>query len=459
MLRRIVKPAKTHYACQECGALSPKWQGQCSACGKWNSIIEEKAIPSSGPAVSYYTTHKNPKPVLLNAQNQGSVKRESTGIGELDRVLGGGIVPGSYTLAGGAPGIGKSTLLLQMTAGLARQNIKTLYVSAEESTVQTQLRAKRLSLSNTKDNIYLLNETNLNKIFQEAEKLKPQVLIVDSIQTVEWPELGGAVGTLSQVRECAGQLMQFAKNTDRAVFIVGHITKEGELAGPKVLEHTVDTVLSFDGDTRYEFRILRALKNRFGSTNEIGVFQMSEAGLKEVKNPSEYFLAQRNKDSTGSVVFTAMEGSRPLLCEIQALTLPSYLSMPRRTSIGIDINRLHKITAVLDKYLKTYFSKQDVFLNVAGGLKVTEPGADLAAVTALLSAKKNKPVDQKSCFFGEVGLTGEIRACTFSQNRIKEAEKLGFKNIYLPAGNKKHISESPAGCQLHFLKSIKDLNL
>ncbi len=442
-----------NFVCVECGVSSPKWQGQCPHCGKWNSIIEE--TPSSPTAFKKTTKQK---PVLLGQKGTGSTDRTTTGIRELDRVLGGGLVSGSYILLGGAPGIGKSTLLLHTAEGLAQQGLKVFYVSAEESLQQTSLRAERLNLK-TKNNIFILNETSLEKIFHHIENIKPNVLIVDSIQTVQLSELSSAPGSPSQVRECAGQLMNFAKHSNTAVFIIGHITKDGQLAGPRLLEHTVDTVLSFDGDPLYQFRLLRALKNRFGAISEIGVFQMSSGGLQEVSNPSEFFLEERKENMIGSVVFTAMEGSRPLLCEIQGLCVRSYLSTPRRTAIGLDINRLYKIIAVLDRHLKIGLYQYDVFLNLPGGLKITEPGADLAIAKALISAKKQEPVSTQSCFFGEVGLTGEVRACTFSEERIKEAQKLGFKNIYLPAGNKKHLKQikPPKELSLHWVQSIKDL--
>jgi len=442
---------KTQFVCTQCGAISPKWQGQCSHCGEWNSIIEEMPAPGSGKNL----ITKN-EPSSLN--KQGLQDRKPTGMKELDRVLGGGLVKGSYILLGGAPGIGKSTLLLQMAESLAQQKLNVFYVSAEESLEQTGLRASRLGLKNQED-IFMLNSTSLEDIFHHTRKIKPKVLIIDSIQTVQWPEIPSAPGTISQVRECAAQLMYFAKNTNTAVFVIGHITKDGQLAGPRLLEHTVDTVLSFDGDPHYQFRLLRVLKNRFGPVNEIGVFQMSSQGLIEVSNPSEFFLAERKEDLIGSTVFTAMEGTRPLLCEIQALCLRSYLSMPRRTAIGLDINRLHMVIAVLDRYLNTGLSQCDVFLNVAGGLKVTEPGVDLAIAKALISAKKQIPVNKLSCVFGEIGLTGEIRACTFSEERIKEAKKLGFRKIYLPKSNQKHLMQNTNNGKLQFqwVQSIKDI--
>ncbi len=448
--------AKIQFVCSECGVSSPKWQGQCSHCGKWNSIIESTVSP---PAYFKQTKSAKSEPVLLNKQQHQSETRKSTGIKELDRVLGGGLVSGSYILLGGAPGIGKSTLLLHTAEGLAQQGLKVFYVSAEESLEQTSLRARRLNLKN-QNNIFMLNEISLEKIFHHAKSLKPNVLIVDSIQTVQFSEISSAPGSVSQVRECANQLMNFAKSTNTAVFVIGHITKDGQLAGPRLLEHTVDTVLSFDGDPHYQFRLLRVLKNRFGAVNEIGVFQMLSEGLKEVTNPSEFFLGERQENLIGSVVFTAMEGSRPILCEIQALCLRSYLSMPRRTAIGLDVNRLHKIIAVLDSYLKTGLYQYDIFLNIAGGLKITEPAVDLAIASALISAKKQKTVVASSCFFGEVGLTGKIRASIFAEERIKSAQKLGFKNIYLPAGNKKHLQQNKGmeTFQLHWIQSIKDLD-
>ena len=447
--------AKTQFVCSECGAESPKWQGQCPHCGQWNSIVESVV---SAPAHLKPTRALKTAPVLLNNQKHKSEIRKSTGIKELDRALGGGLVSGSYILLGGAPGIGKSTLLLHTAEGLAQQGLKVFYVSAEESLQQTSLRAKRLNLK-SQNNIFMLNEIFLENIFHHAENIKPDVLIVDSIQTVQASELSSAPGTVSQVRECANQLMNFAKLNTTTVFVIGHITKDGQLAGPRLLEHTVDTVLSFDGDPHYPFRILKVLKNRFGAVNEIGVFQMSSEGLKEVTNPSEFFLEERQENPIGSVVFPAVEGSRPILCEIQALCLRSYLAMPRRTTIGLDINRLHKIIAVLDSYLKIGLHQYDVFLNIVGGLKITEPAVDLAIAKALISAKKQDPVGAESCFFGEIGLTGEVRASAFVEERIKSAQKLGFRNIYLPKGNKKHIEKNKdtKGPQLYWIQSIKNL--
>ncbi len=455
--------AKTHFVCRECGASSLKWQGQCRQCGEWNCLVEE-VIPDPNLTSSSFKQSKKGKLVRLGESVSGLAKeRLSTGMAELDRVLGGGLVCGSYILLGGAPGVGKSTLLLQMAEGISRHgtnpNSRTvLYVSAEESAEQMAMRAKRLSVKKEQP-IFVLNETSLDQIFQQAETVKPDVLVVDSIQTVYLSDLSSAPGSVSQVRECAGQLMNFAKNQRVAVFVIGHVTKDGQLAGPRLLEHTVDVVLSFDGDANYHFRILRALKNRFGATDEIGVFQMSSQGLTGVSNPSSFFLEERGNNLIGSVVFTAMKGSRPLLCEIQALVLRSYLPQPRRTAIGMDVNRLNMIIAVLDRYLKTGLAQCDVFVNIAGGLKVTEPASDLATAGALLSARFGTNINQECCFFGEVGLTGEIRASVFCEERVKEALKLGFKHIYMPEGNRKTIlsSHSKLIDQKSSLKGIKQI--
>ena len=447
------KSLKTRFVCRQCGGESLKWQGQCPHCQQWNSLIEEKISSKKIPSTSQ-------QPALLNEQKFQATDRKSTGLKEIDRVLGGGLVSGSYILLGGAPGIGKSTLLLQMAEGLSQQGLKIFYVSAEESLEQTSLRAKRLNIKDHQS-IFILNETSLENIFHQAKKLKPSVLVVDSIQTIYAKDMVSAPGSLSQVRECASQIMHWAKSTGTAVFVIGHITKDGQVAGPRLLEHLVDTVLSFEGDPHYPFRLLRTLKNRFGAVNELGVFQMASGGLKEVPNPSELFLDggtktnERKGHVMGSVVFTAMEGARPLLCEIQALTLKSWLSMPRRTALGLDINRLHMIIALLDRYLKLNLSQCDIFLNLTGGLRITEPAADLAIAQALISAKKQKPINRESCFFGELGLTGEVRACTHPTERIKSAQKLGFKNIYLPQGNKKHIEGRIKN--LCYVTSIHDL--
>ena len=416
--------AKKKYICQKCGAASPKWEGRCSHCGEWNTLTEEIVEKAKN---LFLKPSSQVADLKSAAQETHNISREKTGIAELDRVLGGGLVPGAFVLLGGPPGIGKSTLLLQMSEGLSRRG-KALYVCSEESIQQTGLRAKRLQIE--EDNIFLYNESSVEEILKQAQKLKPKFLIVDSIQSVYLSELSSAPGAVSQVRECASVFMNFAKSSQTSVVIIGHVTKDGGLAGPRVLEHIVDAVLSFEGQSHC--RILKASKNRFGAVGELGIFQMSETGLQEVENPSEFFLEERGEDPVGSVVFTTMEGKRPLLCEIQALIVPSFLALPRRNSIGIEINHLHKILAVLEKYFQIPFSKHDVFLNLAGGMRLTEPAGDLAAAAAILSSYYKKPVAGHACFFGEIGLTGEVRSCPFGKERILEAEKLGFQSIYMP---------------------------
>ena len=383
--------------------------------------------------------------------------RLNTGLHELNRVLGGGLVKGSYILLGGDPGIGKSTLLMQMAGRLADNSYPVLYVSGEESVDQAALRAQRLGVRSHL--VQVASESQLSQILALAKKIRPEVLIVDSIQTVYLPEISSAPGTVSQVRECAAQLMALAKSESIAVVLVGHVTKDGHIAGPKTLEHMVDTVLSFEGDANHQFRLLRAQKNRFGATNELGVFQMIESGLEEVSNPSQMFLAERGESLVGSTVFSAMEGSRPLLCEVQSLTTSTFMAMPRRTAVGFDTNRIHLLAAVMDKHLEYDFSRQDIFVNVVGGLKITEPAADLAVAAAMVSAIRNLAVPSDTVFFGEVGLTGEVRAATFASDRLREAEKLGFKKIVLPYGNQKTGLQISAQSQMEcqFIKNVSDL--
>lgn len=454
--------SKTIYSCQECGAQRPKWEGRCTDCGSWNSFIEETLTPEPknkrGWALGDTSKASAAKVFKLSDKVEDRhFARKHTGLTELNRVLGGGLVIGSYILVGGDPGIGKSTLLMQMAGGLAQENLKVLYVSAEESVDQTALRAKRLGVCSAQ--VEVASESHLESILQLATDLKPDVLIVDSIQTVYLGDLTSAPGSVSQVRECASRLMALAKNNGLSVFIIGHVTKDGSLAGPRVLEHMVDTVLSFEGDSAHQFRLLRALKNRFGATNELGVFQMDSQGLKEVLNPSEFFLEERGQQLIGSAVYCAMEGSRPLLCEIQALTTYSPMAMPRRTSIGFEVNRVHMLAAVLDKYMSLDLSHSDVFINIVGGLKISEPSADLAVAAALISSAGHQELKADSCFFGEIGLTGEVRAVSFAEDRIKEAKKLGYKSIYLPFSNKKHLSQVIRDSNLCFewIRSLNDL--
>ncbi len=457
---------KTIYVCQNCGAQRSRWEGKCSDCGAWNSYVEETFVEDHGGYGKAAKTDKRgwvSSSEKLQTHSLGQSLKETelprykTNIEELDRVLGGGLAESSFVLLGGAPGIGKSTLLLQLSGGISNQGLKVLYVSAEESVAQTASRAQRLGIKNS--HIEIASESNMNVILDLAEKNKPDVLIIDSVQTVFIPEVTSAPGSVSQVRESAGQLMNFAKKTKTAVLLIGHITKDGNIAGPKVLEHMVDCVLSFEGDGMQQHRLLRSIKNRFGSANELGVFQMSSLGLKEVKNPSEIFLQERNEERVGSAVFASMEGTRPLLCEIQALTLPTQNTFPRRTSIGIDINRLHLLTAVLDRHLGIKLSFSELYVNVVGGLKIDEPAADLSMAAAILSADSNRQLPPRSIFLGEIGLTGEIRAISFPEIRIKEAVKLGFNEFYLPHFNQKSF-EDPSLLKknrVHFLKSVHDL--
>lgn len=399
------------------------------------------------------------KPVSLD-QSLEDVKldRFDTGYEELNRVLGGGLARGSFVLLGGSPGIGKSTLLLQMAGGLAKNKHKLLYISGEESISQTGSRAHRLGIRSSL--IEIGCESNLHSIMELARHKQPDILVVDSIQTMFLPDLQAAPGSVSQVRECAGHLMGLAKKDGITVILIGHVTKDGNIAGPKVLEHMVDCVLSFDGDTSYNFRLLRALKNRFGAAHELGVFQMNSKGLEEVSNPSELFLEERGDQLIGSAVFASMEGTRPLLCEVQALSVASPMAMPRRTALGIDVNRLHLLTAVLDRHLDIRLAHSDIFINVVGGLKLVEPAADLAVAAAILSTEGRKDLDAKTCFFGEIGLTGEVRGVSFVENRIREADKLGFQHFVLPFSNKRHMADLKLSKdkKVSFIKNIHELH-
>ncbi len=456
--------AKTVYVCQNCGAQRSRWEGRCTDCDSWNTFQEETILPETAVTTrqkgwsSASATLTTPQIISLD-QNVQDIKigRAKTGFAELDRVLGGGLVEGSFVLLGGDPGIGKSTLLLQMAGGLAKNNQTVLYVSGEESVNQSALRAQRLGVNSA--NVHMAAESNLENIRALANDVKPNVMIVDSIQTVFSPEIPSAPGSVSQVRECAAQLMGFAKGHGISVFLIGHVTKEGTIAGPKVLEHMVDTVLSFEGDLSHQFRLLRALKNRFGATHELGVFQMDSRGLAQVENPSELFLEERGEKLLGSAVFCSVEGTRPLLCEIQALTNFTPMPQPRRTSIGFDVNRVHLLIAVLNKHLGLRLSSADVFINVVGGLKLVEPAADLAVGAALISTETDREVGAKTCFFGEIGLTGEVRAVSMVEARIREADKLGFTTFVLPSSNRKHLDDLDASLKqkIVWIKDVQDL--
>lgn len=434
---------KSIYTCQQCGYQSPKWLGKCPDCQQWNSLVEETLAVLKGKG-KQATAASGLPPQRLTEVQSSEEDRIRCGIGELDRVLGGGVVAGSFTLIGGDPGIGKSTLLLQAVDRLARVGT-VLYVTAEESARQVKLRGERLGVA-ARD-LFLLPETALETILDRVRELKPAFLVVDSIQTIFTAALDSAPGSVSQVRECAGRLMQVAKGDGIPTFIVGHVTKDGSIAGPRMLEHMVDTVLYFEGDPGHPYRILRAVKNRFGSTNEIGVFSMGEAGLAEVTNPSELFLAERPEGAAGSAVVPALEGSRPILVELQALVSGSSYGTPRRTTMGIDHNRVSLLVAVLEKKVGLSLLAQDIFLNVAGGVRLTEPAVDLGVMAALASSHLNKPIPARTILFGEVGLAGEVRAVSRPELRVKEAARLGFDRCLLPAGNLKNL-EAPPGMEL-----------
>ena len=447
---------KTVFICQNCGSQRGKWEGRCTDCGQWNTFHEE--IIDKQPIKQGLAIGGSASQVIKSSQmlKEVDVVRFSSGFVELNRVLGGGIVPGSFVLLGGDPGIGKSTLLLQMTGYCAASKQKVLYISAEESVGQSALRAQRLGIY--EDNLEITSESNLDHIMALVKKSLPLCLVVDSIQTVFTPQILSAPGTVSQVRECAARLMVLAKNEGIAIFLVGHVTKEGELAGPKVLEHIVDTVLSFEGDNNYQYRLLRTLKNRFGAAHELGVFEMTSSGLRDVQNPSEMFLQDRLGTSIGSAVMASVEGTRPVLCEIQALSVRSYTTLPRKTSLGVDVNRLFLILAILDKFMHYDFSRKDVFVNVVGGLKIKETASDLSVCGALISSEIGISLPSKSCFFGEMGLTGEVRGVAFADVRLKEAQKLGFEEFYLPKANLKHIEkEIVSKVKIHDLDHISQL--
>ncbi len=423
---------KLTFQCQSCGYVSPKWLGKCPDCDSWNSFIEERVQPRGLRSGSVQD------PIPLDKVEIGEGFRYSTGISELDRVLGGGIVPGSVILVGGDPGIGKSTLLLQAMHGLSNgQGRSVLYVSAEESLAQIKVRAKRLGIESSK--IELLSETSLENVINIAKKIEPSAIVIDSIQTVYTDALPSAPGSVGQIRECSSGLMAFSKKTGVPSFLIGHVTKEGALAGPRVLEHIVDTVLYFEGDRGHTYRVLRSVKNRFGSTNEIGVFEMAEKGLEEVNNPSALFLSERHENISGSSVTASVEGTRPVLVEVQSLVSPTSFGMPRRTALGIDQNRVSLLIAVCEKIGGVPLGTMDVFVNVVGGLRIVEPSADLCVLMTILSSLKEKNIKDDMIVFGEVGLTGEVRSVANAEMRINEAKKIGFRRVLIPEGNRKNI--------------------
>jgi DNA repair protein RadA/Sms len=453
---------KTAFFCSNCGYESLKWLGKCPSCEQWNTFVEEVIIKEQKEKQYQWKDHSSAerisRSISINEIVCSEEKRIITTDTELNRVLGGGIVPGSIVLVAGEPGIGKSTLFLQN--GLALQNIITLYISGEESEQQIKMRADRLNLQN--ENFYLLTETSTQNIFQEVKKLRPDLLIIDSIQTLQSPYIDSSAGSVSQIRECAAEFQRFAKESSIPVFLIGHITKEGSIAGPKILEHMVDTVLQFEGDRHYAYRILRTLKNRFGSTSELGIYEMSDHGMRAVTNPSEILITQKEEALAGVAIAATIEGLRPLLIEVQALVTPSVYGTPQRTVSGFDLRRLQLLLAVLEKRGGFHFGLKDVFLNIAGGLKVEDPSSDLAVLSALLSSFEDVPLSQHICFAGEVGLSGEIRAVNRIEQRIAEAEKLGFEKIVvskynLPGGGQKGMHSQKFNIEIVSMSKVEEL--
>jgi DNA repair protein RadA/Sms len=444
--------AKIGFFCKECGYESSKWLGQCPGCRGWDTFVEEPVRRKSSSGLGYREVVN--QPILLSEVKSENESRLSSGIGELDRVLGGGIVTGSLVLVGGDPGIGKSTLLLQACREIVKKGQKVIYISGEESIGQIKIRAERLGAFSNE--LLLLCETNLDLIEDTVNKHKPDIIVIDSIQTIYKEEISSVPGSVGQVREATGALMRMAKSTGITIFIIGHVTKEGMVAGPRVLEHMVDTVLYFEGDNYASYRVLRAVKNRFGSTNEIGVFEMQGTGLIEVKNPSEYMLNGRPEGEPGSVVSASIEGTRPILVEVQALISQSSFNMPRRTAAGTDYNRVNLLMAVLEKRLGIQLGDCDAYVNVAGGMRITEPALDLAIITAILSSFRNITIQSNTILFGEVGLTGEVRAVNMADQRVAEAAKMGFEICILPKANIGKI-KAPQGMKLVGIKSIQEV--
>lgn len=444
---------KTAFVCQSCGFSTPKWMGKCSSCGAWNSFVEEIQQKSSDKSMLLRGSAQSSRPQKLEEVRSESSERISTRDAELDRVLGGGMVPGSVILLGGEPGIGKSTLLLQTVLKL--QGKKILYISGEESEAQIKLRAERTPYRNS--DCYVLTETNLEQIIQQIEALQPEVLIADSVQTLHTEFIESSAGSVSQIRECASKLIRYAKASGTPTILVGHINKEGSIAGPKILEHMVDVVLQFEGDRNHIFRIIRAMKNRFGSTSEIGIYEMKQFGLEEVPNPSALLLSESDLQLSGTTIAAITEGLRPLLVEVQALVSTAVYGTPQRAANGFDVRRLNMLLAVLEKRCGFHLGTKDVFLNVTGGIRLEEPAADLSVVAAILSSNEDLALPRNVCFAGEVGLTGEIRPVSRIEARIAEAQKLGFERIFVAQSNLKGLSAKTAGMQISGVSRIEDL--
>lgn len=449
---------KTSFFCQNCGYESVKWIGQCPSCGQWNMFVEELVHKDTGKKNDngwddYNEEKRTAKTISLKDIKSSEEKRLPTADTELNRVLGGGIVPGSLVLIAGEPGIGKSTLFLQN--GLWLKDVTVLYISGEESEQQIKMRADRLGLKN--ENFYLLTETSTQTIFKEIKKLKPQLVIVDSVQTLQTPFIDSSPGSVSQIRESTAEFQRFAKETNTPVFLIGHITKDGNIAGPKILEHMVDTVLQFEGDRHYAYRILRTLKNRFGSTAELGIYEMTDTGMRGVQNPSEILITQKEDHLSGIAIAATIEGMRPLLIEVQALVTQSVYGTPQRTVSGFDLRRLQLLLAVLEKRGGFHFGMKDVFLNIAGGIKVEDPSIDLAVLCALLSSYEDTPLPQHICFAGEVGLSGEIRAVNRIEQRIAEAEKLGFEKIIVSKYNQKGVSKQKFNIEVVMMGRVEEV--
>lgn len=429
---------RTKYVCQECGYETSKWLGKCPECTKWNTFVEEIEQKNSRKEV-FIIDKSSSKPVNINAIETKEEERFSTEIAELDRVLGGGIVKGSLVLVGGDPGIGKSTLLIQVSSNVANAGRKVLYISGEESESQIKMRAKRLGINS--DNLYIFAENNLSIIEANLDTISPDLIIVDSIQTVYSPEIASAPGTVSQIKEGTAKFMKISKKMGISTFVVGHVTKEGSLAGPKLLEHMVDTVIYFEGERYNTYRLVRAVKNRFGSTNELGVFEMRDLGLVELDNPSKVLISEKPKDVAGSIIISTVEGTRPMLLELQALVSPTSFGIAKRTATGVDFNRVALLLAVLEKRVGLQIQNQDVYINVVGGIKINEPSIDMGIILAVASSFRNIPVSEDIVVTGEVGLTGEVRAVSFIEKRIAECKKLGFKKIVIPRNNYDAVKE------------------